>query len=168
MHKKHFQLFADSIQAINNTNEAERIAHNAAKIFEADNSRFDSAKFFKACGLNFSGFINKKKQNENGQKPYSTGATVAIKLCAPNDRNGNPRRVYVVLDTFTGDIIDAIDEGYCGIGGLHKEYPDIPSPPEFYTTPAEYRSLLKIGKKIREKKQEKGCDDLSAELGRLI
>jgi len=142
MTKKHFQLFADSIHAIDNAEEAERVAHNAAEVFQADNSRFDHTRFFKACGL-----------DENGRKASAAGTVVAIKLNAKNDMSGNPRRVYVVLDTVTGDVIDAIDDGYTGIGGLHAEYPDIPSPPEFYTTPAEYRSLLKIGEKIRAKRE---------------
>ncbi len=69
---------------------------------------------------------------------------VAIKLNAGNNRNGNPRRVYVVLDTITGRIVDTIDEGYLGIAALHKIHPTIPTPCEFFTTTREYRELLKM------------------------
>lgn len=58
MTKKHFQLFADAIKAIDNADEAVRVAHNAAEVFKADNLRFDSAQFYTACGL-----------DENGRKP---------------------------------------------------------------------------------------------------
>ena len=71
---------------------------------------------------------------------------VAIKLCAKNDINGNPRRVFVVLDDM-GSLVEAIDEGYNGTAELFAKYPDISKvqgwPIEFATTPAEYRRLLK-------------------------
>ncbi len=35
-------------------------------------------------------------------------------LKAPNDRNGNPRRCFVLMDA-EGSIIKVIDEGYSGI-----------------------------------------------------
>jgi hypothetical protein len=68
----------------------------------------------------------------------------AIKLNAGNDRNGNPRRVFVVLDE-SGNIIEAIDEEYRGTAALFDKYapPDIGYPCEFATTPKEYRELLR-------------------------
>ena len=39
-----------------------------------------------------------------------------INMCAPNDVNGNPRRLFVVLDEEGVQWI--IDEGYAGDGGL--------------------------------------------------
>lgn len=69
MSKKHFQMFASSIERMTNTDDAEHMARVCVEIFKADNSRFDSARFFKACGL-----------NENGQKPDSTGRINAEKI----------------------------------------------------------------------------------------
>jgi hypothetical protein len=70
---------------------------------------------------------------------------IAIKLNAGNDRNGNPRRVFVVMGE-GGSVLDAIDEGYSGISAFHEKYPDINegwSPREFETTPREYKEILK-------------------------
>ena len=70
---------------------------------------------------------------------------VCIKLNAGNDRNGNPRWVYVLLDS-DGDIVRAVDEGYDGIHAVNR----IPGAEgvrdcvEFATTPAEYRRLLRL------------------------
>ena len=75
---------------------------------------------------------------------------IAIKLNAGNNTNGNPRRVYVVLETINGSIVDTIDEGFMGIVALSRKYPEIPIPPEFYTTPKEYRELLKMKFQQRE------------------
>jgi hypothetical protein len=47
----------------------------------------------------------------------------AIKLCAKNDNNGNPRRIFVVLDA-TGSIVDTIMEGYEGLAALTNKYPE--------------------------------------------
>ena len=67
---------------------------------------------------------------------------VAIRLNAGNDRNGNPRRVFVVIDPRHG-VVDAIDEGYSGDAELKKRY-RITSSADFSTTPAEYRELLSM------------------------
>ena len=68
-----------------------------------------------------------------------------IHLNAGNDRNGNPRRIYVLLDN--GQKRGAWDEGYAG---SHAVPSDIraqhPYPHSFLTTPAEYRRLLKWAK----------------------
>ena len=67
---------------------------------------------------------------------------VLIKLNAGNDRNGNPRRVYVGLRD-NGDIMGAWDESYSGSGAVPKRYRHKASlAPEFETTPSEYRHLL--------------------------
>lgn len=65
----------------------------------------------------------------------------AIKLNAGNDRNGNPRRVFVVLNE--ENVVEAIDEGYGGDSELMAKYPGINV--VFYAeiSPREYRSLLK-------------------------
>jgi hypothetical protein len=70
---------------------------------------------------------------------------ICIRLCAKNDRNGNPRRVYILLDS-EGEIVRAVNEGYLGSGALDG----ILDPSvnrslirDFSTTPAEYRRLLR-------------------------
>jgi len=67
---------------------------------------------------------------------------IANKLNAGNDRNGNPRRVFVVVGEH-GGILEVIDEGYSGDAPLAKKYPMINlCIVEFSTTPKEYRWLL--------------------------
>lgn len=70
---------------------------------------------------------------------------VCIRLCAPNDCNGNPRRVYVLLGS-DGSIVRAVDEGYAGIhaidgvvGKSGLKY----TPVDIDTSYAEYRRLLR-------------------------
>ena len=47
-----------------------------------------------------------------------------LHLCADNDSNGNPRRLYVVL--YSGEIDHVFDEGYNGPSVLSANYvPDI-------------------------------------------
>ena len=43
-----------------------------------------------------------------------------VHLKAPNDTNGNPRRLFVLLDR--GDIIGVVNEGYEGEGVLDMIY----------------------------------------------
>lgn len=45
----------------------------------------------------------------------------AIHLDAGHDRNGNPRRTFVVFDE-NGTLERAIDEGYAGYGALNRVY----------------------------------------------
>jgi hypothetical protein len=66
-----------------------------------------------------------------------------IHLNAGHTTNGNPRRVFVVIDVSDGTIVDAIDEGYKGTDAVTSHYPGIVAGPEFDTTPAQYRALLK-------------------------
>lgn len=43
---------------------------------------------------------------------------LAIHICAPNDANGNPQRLFAVL---SGDeVIDVVDEGYLGEQALRE------------------------------------------------
>lgn len=76
-------------------------------------------------------------------------AHVVIRLAAPNDSNGNPRRVFVIMDE-SSDVLGAVDEGYAGshalveaIGGALGQRLRSSNYPTFATTGAEYRSLLK-------------------------
>lgn len=80
---------------------------------------------------------------------------LAIHLNAGNDRNGNPRRLYLIVQLKKvnknnwAEVIDAIDENYSGHGAVKQAgYDDTPVIGRFDTTPAEYRDLLKrYGKK---------------------
>lgn len=72
---------------------------------------------------------------------------LAISLKAGHDVNGNPRRVWVVLDG--GQIVDAIDEEYLGSAAVLNKYPNAILGPVFETTLAEYKSLLKLYKDIK-------------------
>jgi len=68
-----------------------------------------------------------------------------ISLNAGNDRNGNPRRVYVLLGN--GHVKGVWNEGYAGIQAVPSDIRDgHPFPPSFRTTPAQYRELLKWAK----------------------
>jgi hypothetical protein len=69
---------------------------------------------------------------------------VFIRLVCKNDRNGNPRRVYIAVSD--GKINCAVDEGYEGTGALARlpgnsgqKY----TPVDIETTPAEYRRILR-------------------------
>jgi hypothetical protein len=66
-----------------------------------------------------------------------------IHLNAGHTGNGNPRRLFLVIDPDSGQAVDAVDEGYEGTGAVTREYPGIKAGPEIHTTPAEYRELLK-------------------------
>jgi hypothetical protein len=70
---------------------------------------------------------------------------IAMHLNAGHDRNGNPRRLWVVLDVY-GGINTVFDEGYNGTGELYKNYPNITIGPELDIIPAQYKALLKMVK----------------------
>lgn len=67
---------------------------------------------------------------------------IALHLRASNDTNGNPRRLFLILDN-DGDAVDAVDEGYSGYGAIARNYPEIKIGATIEVTPAEYRSWLK-------------------------
>lgn len=142
--KRHFQSIAGAIATLDNGSDAAHMALICVRIFTADNARFNASKFYQACGLNADG-----QSTRDDPAPF-----VAIKLNAKNDTNGNPRRVYVVIETSTGDLYDAVEEGYANdIEDLRRQYPGIAHPCEFPTTPGEYRDLLKLGEKKRTKRE---------------
>lgn len=67
-----------------------------------------------------------------------------IRLNAGNDANGNPRRVFVLLENNT--ITKVWDEGYQGSQAVPQEYQHILREngyDTFDTTPKQYRDLLK-------------------------
>lgn len=66
---------------------------------------------------------------------------IGIKLNAGNDRSGNPRRGWAVVDMTTGDTVDFVVEGYHGRAALERAYPGAILGPEFPTTLETYREL---------------------------
>lgn len=82
---------------------------------------------------------------------------VAMKLSAPNDTNGNPRRLYIVNeinDSGYAERLDVIDEGYAGRAALTNKYPDaVLLQQEITVAAAEYKKWIKVGendKKLRD------------------
>ena len=65
-----------------------------------------------------------------------------LRLATTNDRNGNPRRVYLHLSGDT--VVRAYDEGYYGSNSVPAEIRDIAHHcPTVETTPHGYREALK-------------------------
>src|SRR5689334_5837370 len=46
----------------------------------------------------------------------------ALHLCTTNDRNGNPRRLFAIVDGY--QVYDVLEEGYEGEAPLQRNYPD--------------------------------------------
>jgi hypothetical protein len=70
--------------------------------------------------------------------------TVLQRVVAPNDRNGNPRRLYLVTDLEHWSTI-AYDEGYEGVGCVpnYKELGPIYYLPTVEVSAREYHRLLR-------------------------
>lgn len=76
---------------------------------------------------------------------------------APNDRNGNPRRVFVVRRMSRGsdyaEVVAVLDEGYAGSNFVHTIRPRLPAawanvtfdPVRVNIPPREYLRLRRIG-----------------------
>lgn len=80
---------------------------------------------------------------------------IGINLSAGHTGNGNPRRLFLVIEV--GDkypqIIDAIDEGHEGQGRAKRQYPSIRIVNErIETTPAEYREYLRRFTELAKRK----------------
>jgi hypothetical protein len=67
---------------------------------------------------------------------------IALKFNAGNDRNGNPRRVFVVVNT-SGVVLSAHDEGYQGEKAVTQHYPGIAIVGQFDITPTDYKYFIK-------------------------
>lgn len=65
-----------------------------------------------------------------------------IRLNAGNDRNGNPRRLFLGI-TKLGDVSGAWDEGYAGRHAMPEDVRGLWSGLTILTTPGEYRAILK-------------------------
>ena len=65
------------------------------------------------------------------------------RLIAPNDRNGNPRRLFVIYDADYGEIQAVFDEGYQGLGAVPQDIRsvsvELPSIPVSVSTYREFR-----------------------------
>lgn len=72
---------------------------------------------------------------------------IAVKVCAKNDTNGNPRRGWLIINA-VGNTIDFVDEGYRGNGALNfAGYRGIVEGPSLDVTPAAYREFKRAGGK---------------------
>ena len=69
---------------------------------------------------------------------------IYIKVSAPNDRNGNPRRCFVVIDQ-EGRLVEVIDEGYVGVSAVTKRWPNIKQSIQVNVTVNEYKKFIKVG-----------------------
>jgi hypothetical protein len=70
---------------------------------------------------------------------------IALHLDAGHTANGNPRRLYLIIDTQSGNVVDAIDEGHRGHGAIPKDIKVVflYGTDRLATTPKEYRDLLR-------------------------
>lgn len=64
-----------------------------------------------------------------------------IRLRAKNDRNGNPRRVFVAIED--GDVKGVFDEGYSGSAAVPESFGKWRGI-TIDVTPSEYRRVLKV------------------------
>jgi len=83
-------------------------------------------------------------ESDNEGPWYDLGAapTMVQHLCATNDSNGNPRRIWALYDV-AGNIVQVIDEGYSGRREVPKGLVELP---EITVTPGVYRAWLKTSK----------------------
>ena len=80
---------------------------------------------------------------------------IAVHLNAGNDKNGNPRRLYVIFDA-DANAVAVVDEGYQGKGALKVAgWEGVPVTSTIMTTPAHYRELRRMaGFKVPAKPDE--------------
>jgi len=76
-----------------------------------------------------------------------TTTTTVLHLCAPNDRNGNPRRAFV---GFAGSLITgAWEEGYKGCAAVPAELQGLADQaPRINVSASELRSWLQAAKEV--------------------
>lgn len=77
---------------------------------------------------------------------------IALHLAAPNDRNGNPRRLFAVLDD-QGRWYDMIEEGYEGEAALYRRHQKFLARVEI--SPSEYKRLRKISTVVGRARADK-------------
>lgn len=66
--------------------------------------------------------------------------TVFQHIKAPNDSNGNPRRLYLVYSTETGRLVSVYDEGY---GGRPAALRGVVELPPIEVSASEYKAWLR-------------------------
>ena len=77
-----------------------------------------------------------------------------IKMKASNDRNGNPRTVYVLYNEH-GIMLNAWNEGYRGYDAVDKEYIKLAqNAPAINVTIAQYNEVLQWKKAQKEEGYE--------------
>jgi len=84
----------------------------------------------------------RKKDTVKGYYPNPVADKIALHFNAGNDSNGNPRRVFVVVNT-NGNVEGAFNEGYIGSSAVTKHFPGIAIVGRFDITPAQYREIRK-------------------------
>jgi hypothetical protein len=68
---------------------------------------------------------------------------LAIKINAGNDKNGNPRRGWIITDD-NGSFINFVDEGYSGVVALTVAgYANLPRTETIDVIPATYKSAYR-------------------------
>ncbi|MMZ46561.1 hypothetical protein D1872_81790 [compost metagenome] len=89
---------------------------------------------------------------------------VATKLSTKNDKNGNPRRLYIVtaIDPQNlhhgGERLDIIEEGYEGLAALRNKYPSALLTQEIEVAPSEYKRWKQV-KKADDKNREEAAKE---------
>ncbi len=73
---------------------------------------------------------------------------IYLRLISKRDNNGNPRRLFLVVDD-NGDTIDAIGEGSTRRSELWKIHPDAVGGPEIQVPVSEYNQWLRWGEENR-------------------
>lgn len=74
---------------------------------------------------------------------------IAIYVDAGHDKNGNPRRGWIITSETNGSFVDFVDEGYEGISALRRDYGHTPATRALPITPACYRELKHDAEKRR-------------------
>lgn len=92
---------------------------------------------------------------EYGPKDWSPTLSVAIKVNAGNDVNGNPRRGWIITGCRKGNMIDFVDEEYYGSSILRERHPKAVLGPELEVTPRTYRELKRAAEKAAKEKSKK-------------
>ena len=74
-------------------------------------------------------------------------AVIAIRIHCTNDRNGNPRRGWLIIDPSNGCALDFCDEGYNGRSAFSVPYPDALETITIHVAPTEYRAFRRMSLK---------------------
>ena len=67
-----------------------------------------------------------------------------------NDRNGNPRRLFLAYDS-DARLLGVEDEGHDGTARVRMRWPGVPITAKLNVTPKEYHALKRIGAALAKK-----------------